>query len=158
MASQAPTEVRETGSALHQRETWWQISLPYLAGLALLFSLLFLLGVADLPDWRSRAEAIASLSYSLLCLFPVLLCLFAPYLVLIIGIYGMLVLHRSTEKPLRSLETAAESLVKNINNFSENIDEKAEAFEAALAPAYKLFSIFDKPQEESHEPTEENSI
>jgi hypothetical protein len=158
MASQAPPEVSENAQDLHRRESWWQIYLPFLAGTTFLFGLAWIVGLPNSPDWQARAQAIASLSYSLLCLFPILLCLFFPYLILVLGIAGMVVLHRSTEKPLRTVEKAAASLVQNINHFSENIDEKAEAFDAALAPAYKLFSIFDKPREESHESAEENSI
>jgi len=157
MDSQPSAPPRETGAALHRRETWWQISLPFLAGLALLLGLVLLVGLPNNPEWRLIAEAIASLSYSLLCLFPILLCMFIPYLLLVIGIYGMRVLRRGTEGPLRQLETVSTSLVDQINNFSANIDQKAESFDEALIPMYKLFSIFDKPEGENHEPREESS-
>lgn len=156
MDSQASAPERETGKKLHQRETWWQITLPFVLALVLVLGLGFGIGFPNHPDWRYRAEAIASLSYILLCLFPILLCLFMPYLLLILGIYGMLTLHRSTETPLLRLENAANSLAKRVNDFSVNIDEKAATFEEAFAPAYKVFSIFDKPEEESDEPREEN--
>ena len=157
MASQPSPIPHETGAVLHQRETWWQITLPFLGALALLLGLGLLVGLPNNPDWRFRAEAIASLSYSLLCLFPILLCMFVPYLLIILGIYAMLLLHRGTEGPLRRVEEISASLVERVNNFSENIDEKAESFDEALAPAYKLFSIFDRPNdnsEENYEPIE----
>lgn len=157
MDAQPSPAPRETGAALHRRETWWQISLPFLAGLALLFGLVLLVGLPNNPEWRLIANAIASLSYSLLCLFPILLCMFIPYIIIIIGIYGMRMLHHGTARPLRRLEDMAASLAEKINDFSANIDERAEAFSAALAPVYKVFSIFDKPMEEHHEPREESS-
>jgi hypothetical protein len=159
MASEPSPSPRESGSTLHRRETWRQITLPFLGGLALLFGLGLLVGLPNNPDWRFRAEAIASLSYSLLCLFPILLCMFVPYLLIILAIYVMLLLHRGTERPLRRVETMTASLVAKINKFSDSIEDKAESFDEALAPMYKLFSIFDKPSdnsEENHEPIEQN--
>jgi hypothetical protein len=151
MDSQPSLMPSETGTALHRRETWWQIYLPFLGGLALLLGLVLLVGLPNNPEWRSRAEAIASLSYSLLCLFPVLLCMFVPYILLVLGIYGMRRLHRGTASPLRRVEGMAASLAERINHFSANIDERAESFDEALAPVYKVFSIFDKPNDSSEE-------
>jgi hypothetical protein len=159
MDSQTSLTPSETGAALHRRETWWQIYLPFLAGLALLLGLVLLVGLPNNPEWRLRAEAIASISYSLLCLFPILLCMFVPYIILIVGIYGMRLLHRGTTGPLRRVEDLAASLAERINHFSANIDEKAESFDEALAPIYKLFSIFDKSDdfsEENHAPGEQS--
>jgi hypothetical protein len=154
MQTESPPSPRETGEKLHRRETWWQITVPFLLGLALLLGMFLLVGLPNNPEWRLRAEAIASLSYSILCLFPVLLCLFIPYILIVLGIYAMRVLHRGTARPLRRLEDFAASLAERIKQFSSNIDDKAEAFDQALAPLYRILAIFDEPEateEENHE-------
>lgn len=142
---------RESGAVIHRRETRWQIYLPFALGLLLLVLVFSLVALPSDPIWRVRAQAIADWIYSVLCLFPILICLFPLYLILIVGVYGMKKLHDGTEPPLHKLETVSADFAERINRAMDYINEKTIAFSSATAPLDDLLSAFDTPSPSDEE-------
>lgn len=136
---------RESGKLIHQRETRWQINFPFLLGILLIMLIFLGLALPSDPIWRVRTQAIADWIYSILCLLPLIVCIFPLYLILVIGIYGMKRLHDGTETPLRKLETVSAESVERINRAMDYINEKTIDFSSATAPLDDLLSAFDTP-------------
>lgn len=149
--------VRESGAQIHQRETRWQIVLPFTITVLILIVLVGAVAIQSAPIWRIRAETIADWTYSLMCLIPMTLCLMPLYVVVMLGIWGMNRLHGSTERPLRRLENLAANLAERIDKFSNAINQRTIGFNSRLAPLMNLISGFEpnnNPQEAtSNEPT-----
>jgi|GEM_PF-1784053 len=136
---------RESGAVLHQRETNRQIYLPFLAGIALLAGIFLMLAIPSDPVWRDRARAIGDFLYTLLCIIPILLCLFPLYVMVLLGIFGMRKLHSSTERSLRKLENLTESLAKRIETATAYVNEHTITLSSKLEPLEIFFKIFTSP-------------
>ena len=145
-ASQSDTQTtRESGTVLHQRETRWQIYLPFTLGLGVLLIVFFALGLQADAVWRDRVQAIGDLLYTWLCALPILVCLFPMYLMLVASIYGMRKLHAGTATPLVKVENLANSLANRIESATEYVNEKTVSARSQIAPLEELFSMFDRP-------------
>lgn len=158
MVEKSSTEspVRESGAVIHRRETNWQIYLPFIIGLFVLFGIFAGLAIPSNPIWRDRAQAIGDLLYILLCTIPILFCMLPVYIIILLGIYGMNKVHDGTERPLRKLENLSESLATRIETARDFVNEKTIAFSSAVEPFEKVMSIFEK-QDPTIKPEETKS-
>ncbi|MEL6404045.1 MAG: hypothetical protein AAFR81_06760 [Chloroflexota bacterium] len=148
MESATPSETsasRESGTALHQRETRWQIYLPFMLGIGILLCIFFALGFQPDAVWRDRVQAIGDFLYTWLCALPILVCLFPVYLILVMSIYGMRKLHAGTATPLVKVENLANSLASRIESATDYVNEKTVSARSQIAPLEQLFSFFDRP-------------
>ena len=141
----------ESGEAIHRRESLWQIYLPFGLGLLLILILVLMVALPSDPIWRVRAQAIADFTYIMICQLPLLLCAFVIFLPVVLGVWGMYRVHRTTERPLRKLENMSAGLATRINRVSEYINEKTIDASAAIEPAMNMISPFDTPSERNEE-------
>ncbi|MEO1290497.1 MAG: hypothetical protein AAFV93_22365 [Chloroflexota bacterium] len=146
---QAPR--RESGAIIHRRETNWQIYFPFILGILVLVSVFALLGLPTESVWRDRVQAMGDFLYTLLCMIPMLICMLPFYLVILISIYGMTKLHDGTERPLRKLENATESLASRIETITVFINEKTAQFGNTTDPFTNMLTTFDSPAEQNKE-------
>jgi len=145
----------ESGTEIHRRESRLQIYLPYGLGLLILLTMVLVVALPTNPIWRVRAQAIADWTYTILCLIPMVLCVFPVFMLVAMSIWGMYRLHGITEPPLRKLENLAAGLATRINNASEYVQRKTIDVSTTIEPALNLISTFDNPQQEvSDVPTE----
>jgi hypothetical protein len=150
--------VRPSGQQIHQRETLLQIILPFSAVLLLIVGIFLLVALQNQPIWRIRAQAIADFMVSMLCLLPLVLCMFPVYALVLLAIFGMNVMHRGTERPLRKLELRASSALVWIETRSNFIREKTVSYSEQIKPIMNTMSVFeqDDPQtgkEDTHHET-----
>ena len=139
---------RESGTQLHTRETRLQIYLPFALSLLLLLAMVLVVALPSNPIWRIRAQAIADWTYTILCLLPMVLCVLPLFLLVALGIWGMNIVHRTTERPLRKLENLAAGLATRINNISEYVQQKTIDVSATVEPAMNVISAFNSPEQE----------
>jgi hypothetical protein len=149
---QAP---HESGTEIHRRESRLQIYLPFGLGLLILLTMILVVALPTNPIWRVRAQAIADWTYTILCLIPMVLCVFPVFMLVALGIWGMNRLHGITEPPLRKLENLAAGLATRINNASEYVQRKTIDVSTTIEPALNLISTFDNPQQEVSDATTE---
>jgi hypothetical protein len=150
-----PQPPHESGTEIHRRESRLQIYLPYGIGLLILLTMVLVVALPSDPIWRVRAQAIADWTYTILCLIPMVLCVFPLFMLVALGIWGMYRLHGITEPPLRKLENLAAGLATRINNASEYVQRKTIDVSTTIEPALNLISTFDSPQQEVSDATTE---
>jgi hypothetical protein len=150
-----PQSPRESGTEIHRRESRLQIYLPYGIGLLILLTMVLVVALPTNPIWRVRAQAIADWTYTILCLIPMVLCVFPLFMLVALGIWGMYRLHGITEPPLRKLENLAAGLATRINNASEYVQRKTIDVSTTIEPALNLMNTFDNPQQEVSDATTE---
>lgn len=153
--------LRESGTEIHRREWLRQILLPFLGAVLLIAGIFLLVGLQNQPIWRIRAQAIGDFLYSTLCLFPVVMCLFPLYVLVLFGIYGMNALQRGTETPLRKLELKANAAADWVEAYSNRVREKTVSYSEKITPVMEMIDVFDaakpKPtgEDKQHEPSAE---
>jgi hypothetical protein len=145
--------LRESGAALHRRETNWQIYFPFLLGILLLVGIFSMVALPSDPIWQDRAQAIGDFLYTLLCIIPILLCLLPIYVMVLLCIYGMRKLHDGTERPLRKLENLTENLASHIETATIFVTEQTNFFSSAIEPYEEIISTFDTPAPDNEEET-----
>ena len=138
----------ESGTQIHRRESRLQIYLPFGLGLLLLLTMILIVALPTNPIWRVRAQAFADWTYTILCLVPIVLCVFPLFMLVALGIWGMNRLHGITERPLRKLEKLAAGLATRINNASEYIQRKTIDVSTTIEPALHMIDTFDSPRQE----------
>lgn len=139
---------RESGIQIHRRESRLQIYLPFGLGLMLLLTLILIVALPTNPIWRIRAQAVADWTYTILCLTPMVLCVFPLFMLVALGIWAMNRLHGMTERPLRKLEILTAGLANRVNNVSEYIQRKTIDVSATIEPALHMIDTFDNPRQE----------
>ncbi len=144
----AEQPVRTSGQQIHRRETLLQIILPFSAALLLIVGIFLLVALQNQPIWRIRAQAIADFMVSMLCLFPLVLCLFPVYAMVLLAIFGMNVMHRGTERPLRKLELRASAALAWIETRSNFIREKTVSYSEHIKPIMNTMSVFEQDDPE----------
>jgi len=138
---------RQSGQKIHRRETRTQILLPFLFGLVVVLATFLVVALPVDPLWRIRAAAIADLTVTVFCLFPLFLCMFGLYFIVIVSIYGMHKLHDTAQTPLQRLEHLVERITKFIERTDSFIGQRGINWSAKVAHVMSFMTLFDvKPE------------
>ncbi len=143
----APAPVRESGTVVHRRETRLQIALPFIGAVLIVLGLTILPILINDPQYRLRVSFVGDLLMTLFVLCPAVVCMAVVYFVVVLGIFGMMVLHRMAGTPLERLERMSERLAVEIDGVSRRLSNAAISFGATLAPLSRILSIFDRDPE-----------
>jgi len=146
-ALEAPSQPREPGSVVHRRETRTQIILPFVGGLLLIIGLTMLPLLIRDEQARLRVSFVGDVLMTLFVLCPAVLCLAAVYFVVVLGIYGMTVLHRMAGTPLERLERISARFASGLDNVSDRVNKLSISWSSSLASVYRVLSIFDHDPE-----------
>jgi hypothetical protein len=138
---------REQGATVHRRETRLQILLPFLGGVLLVLFLTLLPVLINDPQARLRVAFVGDVLMTLFVLCPAVVCLVGLYFVVVLGIYGMNVLHRMAGTPLERLERISARFASGLDGVSQRVNNVAISWSASLASVYRVLSIFDRDPE-----------
>lgn len=146
-ALESPVPIREQGITVHRRETRLQIILPFVGALLIVIGLTALPVLINDPQYRLRVSFVGDLLMTLFVLCPMVVCLAGLYFLVVLGIFGMTVLHRMAGTPLERLERISARFATGLDGVSKRVSDTAISFSASLAPLYRLLSIFDRDPE-----------
>lgn len=138
---------REQGITVHRRETRLQIILPFIGALLIVLGLTALPVLIDDPQYRLRVSFVGDFLLTLFVLCPAVLCMAALYFVVVLGIFGMSVVHRMAGTPLERLERISERFATELDKVSKRVSDGAISLGSSLAPLYRLLSVFDRDPE-----------
>jgi hypothetical protein len=141
------TPSRETGATVHRRETRMQIVLPFIGAVVLVLFLTLLPVLINDPQARLRVSFVGDVLMTLFVLCPAVLCLAALYFVVVLGIFGMTILHRMAGTPLERLERISARFAVGLDGVSQRVNNIALSWSASLASLYRVLSIFDHDPE-----------
>lgn len=132
-----PDPIRE-----HRRRVRRSIVLPFILGI-----ILFALGLAVtlIPLSRQDVSIVSDLVLSCLCLFPLVICLFPLYMVMVLAVYGMARTDKAVTTQLRRVRTASETLAARVDSTTDTINQKTVDVSVRLAPLNAIFGIFERP-------------
>lgn len=142
-----PVPVREQGITVHRRETRMQIILPFMGALLIVIGLTVLPVLINDPQYRLRVSFVGDLLMTLFVLCPAVLCVAVVYFVVVLGIFGMTLLHRMAGTPLERLERISARFAAGLDGVSKRVSNTAVSWSASLAPLYRILSIFDRDPE-----------
>lgn len=157
VSEQSLARSSERGRKRHQRETRWQIYLPFFLGFLFFGGLILALALQADPIWRIRIQALADWSAFLLCNLPVIFCVFPLYLMVILSVHGLNRLHANTERPLRKLENLASEGANRIEQMSNFLNNKALSFSTVFASLTRWMGDFAAPMPVSVEDASSSS-
>lgn len=141
---------RESGKALHQRETRRQIWLPFGLAALVIAGMFLMAALLNDPLARARVAIIADFMFMLLVLCPSILCLFVVYLLVVMAMYGMHRLHHSVGTPLERLERATETMAERMDAWTDALNRRVVNLSVRFAPLMAFLSLFDTHQETQH--------
>lgn len=144
---ESPVPPREMGITVHRRETRLQIILPFVGALLIVIGLTALPVLINDPQYRLRVSFVGDLLMTLFVLCPAVVCMAALYFVVVLGIFGMTVLHRMAGTPLERLERISARFALELDNVSRRLSNLTISASASLAPLYRLLSVFDRDPE-----------
>jgi len=153
-ASEARRHRREEGSALHRREGFRQIWLPFtLTGLLILIMLLIIALPSD-PDWRTRVGLVTDFMMLIMIYCPLFICGFLVYAIIIVGVYYANRLHDGTQKPLERAENIVAAFTNRVERTTESINSRVVSASSRFAGWTKFMDFFDKPDSTSYKAQE----
>lgn len=154
-AGEARRTRREDGSALHQREGFRQIWLPFaLTGLLILVMLLIIALPSD-PSWRTRVGLITDFITLIMIYCPLFICGFLVYALIVIGVFYANRLHDGTQKPLERAESIAAAFTDRVERTTESINERVVSASSRFAGWTTFMDFFDQPNSTSSNDAQE---
>ncbi len=138
----------ETGKTIHQRETRWQIVVPFLGGVAVIGAVFGIAAMMNDPFAMQRVSIVADCMFSAMILCPMVICMFPVYLLMVVMMYGMNKLHQGTEAPLQRLETMTETMAQRVETVTKDVNQRVVNANVRLAQLLRWLSVFN-PQEDS---------
>jgi hypothetical protein len=146
-ALEIPAPTREKGMVVHRRETRLQIILPFVGALLIVIGLTALPVLINDPQYRLRVSFVGDLLLTLFVLCPAVVCMAALYFLVVLGIFGMSVVHRMAGTPLERLEQISARFGAGLDSVSKRVSDGAISLGSSLAPLYRLLSVFDHDPE-----------
>lgn len=148
---------REDGRTIHRRETWQQIILPFMGGVAVLAAVFGIAAMMRDPLAMQRVSVIADCMFSALMLCPMVICMFPLYLLMVVAIYGLNKLHQGTESPLQRLENLTETIMQRVDGFTQNVNQRVVNANVRLAPLMHWLSFFNTQEDNRAEQSSTDS-
>lgn len=147
LVPESTTPQHKDGRTLHQRETRWQIILPFIGGVLVVAAVFGSMAFMNDPFAMQRVSVVANCLVSALILCPMVICMFPVYLLMVVMIYGLNKLHHGTEAPLQRLENMTENLAQRVTTVTQNVNQRVVNANVRLAPLMQWLSIFNSQED-----------
>lgn len=92
------------------------------------------------------ANSVANFMFSVFCLFPAIICLFAGYLLVVAAMYGLHQMNTIAAAQIKKADETADKLAQKVTQTADNLNQRAAQTSIFLAQFNPVFEVFERHQ------------